>query len=195
MNHTTQSSKESAMTLKTISTLSLVALLALSTSANAQDAGQLQLSMTPSVGVPGVWALVSAGDQVVVSVSQEQLLKKKQGTVYLIASATKVKGELDAETLQLIAKGDVPAGEGFDIKLRIPDTSDTIYSLQALAVYEDGTYALSPVLTVLVDTSAADPIDPLTDPLTDPLESEEDLDPAANKNTNNETDPAATQDM
>ena len=149
--------------LKNISatTLCLVAVLALSTVASAQERGSLALDLDPSEGVSGVWAQVTPGDMVKLSVSQLPAAKARPATIYIFISGIQVLGELDLETAVLLAQG--KTDNEFSLGFQVPQMSGSAFSVQSLAVYEDGSYAISSVLTVIVDGPSTDPDLPADD--------------------------------
>lgn len=161
------------MSTKSITTtLSVLALLVVSGSASAQLGG-LDLSLTPSQGIHGVWALVSPGDNVRLEVrhgniaADDGLPAKWQ--IYI--STISVLGELNSKTAVLLAQGGTEDGQAFGLKLQIPELDNTAWSLKVVAFYADGSVATSNVLTLIINSFLAgdDPhIDPPDVPSDDP---------------------------
>ena len=69
-------------------------------------------------------------------------------TPWIFISGIKVLGQLDAPNAVLLAQGKTE--KDFNLNLTIPQIGESAFSVQALALYTDGSYAISPVLTVLV---------------------------------------------
>ena len=136
------------MLKSTITTLSFVALFALSTAATAQEKGSLALDLSPSDGPSGMWAIVNPGDMCALTVSQQPAETARPATIYIFISGVKELGQLDVASAVLLAQGKTE--NDFGLKLQIPQMAEAAFSVQALAIYGDGSYATSPVLTVFV---------------------------------------------
>jgi len=149
------------MIKSTITALSLVALLTLTTAASAQQQGTLGLDLIPSAGISGVWASVSSGDAATMTVTQLPAGKARPASIYIFISGVQVMGDLDLKSTVLLAQGKTDGD--FALKLQIPKMGEALFSVQALAVYQDGSYAISPVLTVVVNGGFTDPTEPTQD--------------------------------
>ena len=79
--------------------LSVLVLLLVSATATAQM-GALDLTLTPSFGVPGVWAIVAPNDVVKLAVGQDRLDAEKARPIknQIYVSTISVLGELNLNT-------------------------------------------------------------------------------------------------
>ncbi len=140
--------------------LSVLVLLLVSATATAQM-GALDLTLTPSLGVPGVYAIVAPNDVVTLAVGQDRLNAEKAlpAKIQVYASPIDdVKGALNLETAVLLAQGSVAAGADFAVTFQISEGLDfTNWSFQAVAFYKGGSIATSKVLTVIINSELAAP--------------------------------------
>ena len=158
--------QEKAMFTKSITTLSVVALLVVSGSATAQ-LGALNMTLTPSQGVPGVYAIVGPNANVKLNVDRTQngLDAGLTATIQIWVSPINVLGELDLENAMLLTQGAVASGDNYGLQFLIPAILDnTAWSLLAVAFFEDGSVATSDVLTVIINSFLISG-EPQTDPL------------------------------
>ncbi len=151
----------------TATALTVFALLIAAAPASAQHFGALDLTMTPSVGIEGVYGIVAPGQKVEIKISQSRLGDLAgRSRMQLYAAPTTVFGQLDVASAVLLVEAKIAPGGSLSVVFNIPEALDnTVWTLQALATYEQGGFATSNAFTAIINSeffapAPRDPSDP-----------------------------------